>query len=147
MRIVDNVTAILQAMKDDTTCALRTYTYQSPSRANVELDFSDTPTAVLYCVGETYWKRVMNVLKERVAINLIFATKTELDYDGFANEALIDSMRELALDFLDRMRYEPIMIVEDDIKIVNFYDEFDTNTTGVSLQCTIQERQGTCSWT
>lgn len=144
MIIVSHITAILEAMRQDSNSPLMSWQYNSPSRANVENDYTNTPTAVAYCI--TDWYASSNIVRERSSVVVGFLTsQPAIDFDGLANEALIDSMKDVAFDFVSRIKTAGILeLTDDEIKIRSIYDLDDRNLTGVFLEINLKEIQGEC---
>lgn len=144
MNIVNHFTSLLEAMRQDTNSQLKSWQYNSPSRANVENDYSTVPTAVMYCL--TDWRVQADIVREMAQVSVGFlTTQPELDFDGMHNETLIDDMKDIALDFIARISSAGVVeITSDTIDIRSIYDGDDRNLTGVFVTLDCKEIQGQC---
>ena len=144
MRVVNTLKSIMDDL--EASGAIQSYTYQSPSRVNVDLDTMRTPCGVMLCVTDRDVDIAQQTSRERSMVNIFFLTRQgSIDYDGTANDILIDQMTEVAFGFLSRLRLvDELHIVDDDVKLLSIYNEHDANTTGVNIQLTIEENQGHC---
>lgn len=144
MRITEKILNALNAVK--AAGYVESVLYNSQYKANVQLDGIATPVAVLYLFRDGAYDTATGLLREEAEINVMFLThQRELDFDGIANEALIDTMSEAATAFIAEVtRTNNIAIVGDNITLRGVYDTYDTNTTGVSMQFRVRELQGQC---
>lgn len=144
MQIVTHLTSILEAMRQDASSPLQAWQYNSPSRANVENDYSRVPVAVMYCL--TDWRVSSDIIREIASVSVGFMTFQEkLDYDGIQNETYIDAMKDVALDFIARVKASgDVVITSDNYDIRSIYNEDDRNLTGVFVTFDCREVQGQC---
>lgn len=144
MRIVDTLTGILEAMRQDASSPLKSWQYNSPSRANVEHDYSRTPCAVMYCI--TDWSVNLNIARETAQVAVGFLTENpRLDYNGLDADGIIDGMKAVALDFLARMADGgAVEVTGDSVRIRSAYADDDRNLAGVFLEMEVRELQGEC---
>ena len=144
MTIVDTVTGILEAMRQSPLCPLKSWQYNSPARANVENDYTDTPTAVMYCL--TDWQVEFPTVREVASVAVGFlAVQPAIDFDGRQNDLLVTQMKDCAIDFVYRITSGGTLAITDEtIKIRSVYDLNDRNLTGVFLEITLKEVQGQC---
>lgn len=144
MKAVDEICTVLEAMRTDANSNLQSWQYNSPARANVENDFSDTPTAVAFCL--TDWQVTQGVVREIADVAVGFlTTQPNLDFDGLHNEQRVDEMKDIALDFIARVKSRGIFVFEDDpIKMRSVYDTNDANLTGVFVEVKMRELAGKC---
>lgn len=146
MRIVKTIIEILEEMVNDTNCALKSYQYNDRPTANVTLDRGkESPTALLYQI--TDWKMGLNQIteKERATIMISFLTKeAALDALGLPQDDVIDEMKDIAIDFVQRLKMANFKIYGDDIVAKSVYLRSDSNRTGVMLMIDVEEKQGQC---
>jgi hypothetical protein len=144
MNIVTVLTGILETMRLDTLSPLKSWQYNSPGRANVELDTSEPPTAVIYCL--TDWQLTQTIVRERARVAVGFLTlQPDIDFDGISNEAKIDTCKDIALDFIARVSDDGRLgIISDPIDVRSVYDDHDRNLTGVFVEFECRETQGAC---
>lgn len=110
--------------------------YNSPTKANVELDTTAHPVAVLYIFRDGTIDLTNGMWNEVAEVNVLFLThQSELDFDALQNDALLDSMADVARRFVgDLIASGTGEIVDNNITVRGLYDFDDKNTTGVSLQ-------------
>ena len=144
MIIVNTVTGILEAMRQDTGSPLQSWQYNSPARVNVENDYTATPTAVMYCL--TDWEVTFTTVRERASVAVGFLTlQPNIDFDGAENDTKVTQMKDCAIDFVRRVNEGGVLRIEDDtVRIRSIYDMNDRNLTGVFLEITLKEVQGQC---
>lgn len=72
-----------------------------------------------------------------------FLDKTEFDFDGTQNDAIIERMKKLAIEFILTMNesglFEPI---SGEVPMSIEYNLLDVNLTGVVLTLRLEEKQG-----
>ncbi len=147
MVIVTKITDILAAMVEDTGCDLASYQYNDASTANVRLDSKmPSPTALFYQITDWRLDFSTGLLKERTSINVSFLKKeTKLDDGGSDQDAIIDDMKEIAIDFLSRVLADKTLrLLDYDIRMKSVFLRSDSNRTGVNLTLEIEEVQGEC---
>lgn len=110
--------------------------YNSPTKANVELDTTAHPVAVLYIFRDGEIDLSNGTYNEIADINVLFLThQDQLDFDASQNDVLLDSMADVAKRFIgDIIASGSGLIVDDNVTVRGIYDFDDKNTTGVSLQ-------------
>lgn len=120
--------------------------YNSPTKANVDLDTTAHPVAVLYILRDGSIDLTNGIWTEVAEVNVLFLThQPELDFNALQNDALLDSMAEVAERFVgDLIASGSCEIVDNNITVRGVYDFNDKNTTGVSLQFRLRELQGRC---
>lgn len=110
--------------------------YNSPTKVNVELDTTAHPVAVLYIFRDGNIDLTNGMWNEVAEVIVLFLThQPELDFDALQNDALLDSMADVAKRFVgDLIASGEGEIVDNNITVRGLYDFDDKNTTGVSLQ-------------
>lgn len=147
MRIINIVTNILESMVQDAHCALQSWQYNRLGVANVKLDNKKpSPTALVLMVQEFQIGYNNFNAKEEVSLNISFLKKeTKLDAEGLEEQAIVDEMKYIAIDFIQRLKAVPsIMIENEEIKVQSVFLRSDSNRTGVNIQLDIIEKQGEC---
>lgn len=147
MVIVTKITGILSAMVEDTGCELASYQYNDAATANVRLDNKmPSPTALLYQI--TDWKLDIStgLLKEKASLNISFLQKEKkLDDGGMDQDVIIDAMKAIAIDFLQRLLADrSLVLLNNEINMKSVFLRSDSNRTGVMLELEIEERQPSC---
>lgn len=147
MIIVTKIIGVLEAMVTDTNCKLKSYQYNDRPTANVRLDTkSPSPTAVFMQLTDWDMDIKSGVLTELANINVTFLSKDgKMDADGNEQEPIIDAMRDLAVEFISRVReIQSIRIEDDTVKVKSVFLASDSNRTGVNITLTIKQKQGGC---
>lgn len=144
MNIVTHLTGILEAMAQSAASPLRSWQYNRPARANVENDYTTTPTAVMYCI--TDWESETDMAREVASVTVGFLeVNPEVDWDGVATDTIIDSMKSVAFDFVSRVNAGGVVeITTDRVRVRSVFDTDDRNLAGVFLQMELREVQGEC---
>lgn len=138
------LTDILADMVTNTDSPLESWQYNTPSRANVENDYTQTPTAVMYCITDREIN--LTIAREVAEVTVGFLTQqANIDFDGLDNEALIEQMHDVALDFIARICNDSRLEINNDtVRVRTVFDLDDRNLTGVFCELTIREVQGQC---
>lgn len=144
MNIVTHLTGILEAMVQSTACPLKSWQYNRPARANVENDYTKTPTAVLYCI--TDWETATDLAREVASVTVGFLqVNPEFDWYGMATDTIIDNMKAVAFDFIARVNSAGVVeITTDRVRVRSVFDTNDRNLAGVFLQMELREVGGEC---
>lgn len=144
MNIVTHLTGILEAMVQSQTSTLKSWQYNRPARANVENDYTKTPTAVLYCI--TDWETATDLAREVASVTVGFLdVNPEIDWDGISTDAIIDAMKSVAFDFVARINAAGVVeITTDRVRVRSVFDTNDRNLAGVFLQMELREVGGEC---
>lgn len=134
MRITSLIVDILNSYVESGTLAA--VVYNSPTRSNVDLDTTAHPVAVLYIFRDGTIDLSQGLYSEIAEVNLLFLThQPQLDFDAVDNDTLLDSMADVAKQFIgDLIAVDAGFIVNDTVEVRGVYDFDDKNTTGVSLQ-------------
>ncbi len=134
MQINNAILTILNSYVESGTLAA--VVYNSPSKVNVELDATAHPVAVLYIFRDGSVDINGGLYTETAEVNVLFLThQPQLDFDGAANDVLLDSMADVARQFISDVVDSNIgEVVGNEIVLRGVYDFNDKNTTGVSLQ-------------
>lgn len=147
MVIIGLIRKVLDDMVTDTNCKLASCQYNDKPTANVRLDSKKpSPTAVLMQVTDWDMDIRSGVLTELANINVTFLSKEgKMDADGDEQEPIIDAMRDLAVEFISRVREISSIRIEDDtVKVKSVFLASDSNRTGVNITLTIKQKQGGC---
>lgn len=144
MNIVTHLTGILEAMVQSTASPLLSWQYNRPARANVENDYTKTPTAVMFCI--TDWVTDTDLARELASVTVGFLQQNpEIDWDGITTDTIIDDMKGVALDFVARINAAGVVeITTDRVRVRSVFDSDDRNLAGVFLQMELREVGGEC---
>lgn len=144
MNIVQHLTGILEAMSQSTASPLKSWQYNRPARVNVENDYTNTPTAVMYCI--TDWETETDLARELASVTVGFLQQNpEIDWDGISTDVIIDAMKSVAFDFVARINAAGVVeITTDRVRVRSVFDTDDRNLAGVFLQMELREVGGEC---
>ena len=144
MTLTNNILSILNGLKDEGR--IEAVVFGTPAKANVELDTTANPVAVLFVFRDGAIDLAQGMYREIADINVLFLThQSQLAFDGATNDALMTQMVEVASEFVARLIASNIgEIIGDEIAIKGVYDYDGKNTTGVSLQFRMRAAQGRC---
>ncbi len=119
------------------------YMFMNWAQANEAIDDVEKPTVVyiLPPAGSLFfeWARV----KDRPEAQIAFVAPTDFDFEGEANDDIIEQMKRLCVKFVkaynDSGLFEPI---EGKLPYQVLYDHLDHNVTGIVIEPTIKEEDG-----
>ena len=121
-----------------------TYVFDNWSTANVKLDNVEFP--VLLNVLPASGRFVVGKARLADAPNCMFAflDKTEFDFDGTNNDAIIERCKDISKKFIKAInesgQFEQI---EGDVPYSVVYDKLDVNVTGIVIEMQVKELAGT----
>ena len=119
------------------------YIFDNWQTANVRLDDVEFPVIInLLPVSGS-----LNIGKQQIKDypNCMFAflDKTEFDFDGTENDAIIERCKVLAKRFLSSVNNSGVFqAIEGDVPYSVVYDKLDVNVTGVCLELKLREVVG-----
>lgn len=144
MKVAEKILSILDGMVD--AGMIRDVIYNTPSMSNVSMSSAKMPCAVLYCITDWGLDISTRVSKETAMIKIFFLTRQPaISSDGRKNDAFITEMAGHARSFLTEVFDDgSVEIVEDKIQMKSIFNMGDTNATGISLEFTAMEVQGSC---
>lgn len=145
--IVTRINQILEDMVNDEYCDLASYQYEDKPTANVKLDNKNpSPTALFIQI--TDWKLSFDrmTVKEKAYVNISFLSKeSKLDAGGIEQDVIIAEMKDLAVDFLQRLLEDKsLRLLDDTIDMKSVFLRSDSNRTGVNISLEVEEKQGEC---
>jgi len=79
--------------------------------------------------------------KESANFGIFFAKPTDLDFEAIENEAIQETCKQVAFDFIRRIERGNRLTIGD-VTLTRFYDEFQQNVTGVAINATFAETVG-----
>lgn len=126
---------------------LNSYQYNNAFVANIKLDTKlPSPTAIFYQVTDYDYNLKNSKYRETISINISFLDKeSKLDNDGLKQQEIIDRMKDIALQFVQKIEsLKDYDIVEDTIKMRSVYLRTDSNRSGINLQISLKEKQPHC---
>lgn len=147
MYIVNTLKGILQAMTDDSSCDLASWQYEDKPTANVRLDNKmPSPTCLFMQITDFAIDHSLVTAREKASVNLTFLEKEgKLDAGGLQQDEIIDRMKALAIEFVQRlMAVKTVKIMNDEIKAKSVFLRSDSNRSGVNIELELEQRQGEC---
>ena len=117
--------------------------YDTPQTLNVRLDTAQFPCAMLHIVQSGAIQDQNGILRERLTIEVLFATLSNLDFDGLAVEAQeLDEMKRKAFTWLhDLFRSRDLRLVANN-GTARYYANDDAIISAYGVNVTIDEVQG-----
>lgn len=117
--------------------------YDTPQTLNIRLDTATFPCAMMNILQSGTIVENNTIIKERLNIEVIFAQKSRLDFDGMQVEKFeLDAMKEKAFEWL------LLLFRSHDLKLVSlngtqrYYATEDVIYSAYGVNVTIDERQG-----
>lgn len=124
------------------------YLYTWPADANVKAGTIATPFVFVELPRSIRLDVDRSAAFERGKYAVWFLTdQPSLQFNGVGNEALVDSMLSLAIDFVGRvkaLRRHKLFIERVEVEAPIVYDAGDRNLTGVKLMLDLSEQTGYC---
>lgn len=120
-----------------------TFYYDTPQTLNVRLDRATYPCAMLHILQSGAVTDANGVLRERLTIEVLFATTSHLDFDGVDVEANeIDGLKKQAFKWLIKL------LRSHDLRLVSingtnrYYATEDAIYSAFGVNVTLDEAQG-----
>lgn len=143
MLIPDQILATLQTMK--TNGKINTIIYDSANSANVRIDDSADPIAILYLISDWNVDVRHGIAKEIANIRIFFGKRAEFDIKGEDKDIIVDDMLLIGKYFINEINNNSVIrIIDDRIKIRNVWGKFDSFLCGVEIIVQVEQKQGEC---
>lgn len=119
------------------------YQFMNWAQANVELDKVDKPS-VIYILPPSgdlnfHWAQV----KDRPDAQIAFVAPTDFDFEGAANDDIIEQMKRLCIRFVKELNESGLFEkIEGVLKYRVLYDYLDRNVTGIVIEPKLKEEEG-----
>lgn len=120
-----------------------TFYYDTPQTLNVRLDRATYPCAMLHILQSGAVTDANGILRERLTIEVLFATTSHLDFDGVDVEANeIDGLKKQAFKWLIKL------LRSRDLRLVSingtnrYYATEDAIYSAFGVNVTLDEAQG-----
>ena len=147
MKIVEIIKNILEEMVSDDNCELQSWQYNSKPDSNIKLD-NKMPSPTCLFLQITDFELITNsmTVKEKAHLNICFLEKeSKIDSQGLEQDVIITRMKDLAIDFIQRLFNEKtLQILDKTLVLKSVFYRSDSNRTGVCLMVDVQKRQGDC---
>ena len=117
--------------------------YDTPQTLNLRLDTAQFPCAMLHIVQSGAIQDQNGILRERLTIEVLFATLSNLDFDGLTVEAQeLDGMKRKAFAWLQAlMRSRDLRLVANN-GTQRYYATDDAIISAYGVNVTIDEVKG-----
>lgn len=122
-----------------------TLLYNNEEMVNLLIEDNPLPIGIWYLLqdGQIVADSASGVLRERVQARIYVGDKCEnLDFNGIANEAIIEECRDILFRFINSLRLSKELRLESINTSRRFYLETDTIITGYMVDLTISEVNG-----
>lgn len=119
--------------------------YDTPQTLNTRLDDMPLPCAMMQIVESGAAISENGVIRERLNVLVLFADKSELDFDGVQNERTrLDGLKKQAFAWLQAlMRSETLQVVRIG-NTARYYASDDAIVTAFAVNVELEEIEGVC---
>lgn len=141
--LINKVLAILNDIAE-----IQTVLYDNSHSANVRIDRKPCPAALVYTLPDWTLDISKGNAKERAEIQVFFFKPASFDCKAEDKLSIIEDMNLIAREFIyDLLNDKTIKVIEDEVSLKAVFGEFDKFVVGVTLDITIEDRQGECIYT
>lgn len=139
MTIIDKIKKTVAPLMDGR------FVYDSEAQLNVILDNEQFPLSFMTLVETGSIQDELGRFRERLTVDMLFATLADQDMDGEANEVLIDEMKRIALG-----EWLPSLRTADGIRLVSVnstrrvymrFSQYDVILTAYVVNVTIDDAE------
>lgn len=120
-----------------------TYIFDNWATANIRIDKLPLPAVINVLPVSGSFNVTARKMKDYPNCMLAFIDKTDLDFDGKENDAVLERCKNLAMEFIltanESELFDPI---EGDVPYSVIYDKMDVNVTGIVIELQLKEKQG-----
>lgn len=140
MIITDKILSILRSMS-----SIKTVMYDNNFSANQRVDRAEMPGALLYTNTDYNVNISKGYQKESCEVEIFFFDVAQFDSKGETKDIIVTNQSEIAKEFLaELLKDKSLRILSDDIKFKSCWGKWDKFVVGISLEFTIEEKQGSC---
>lgn len=137
----------MAAMVADECSPLKSTTYSSKPRANVELDRNmESPVGILFVITDLRLE-IGGMLRERAEVNasfLISQRPVDRNYPDIDDD-IMPAAKECAVEFIARvMADKSLKLIGDEVMMRAVFDRSDSARSGYNIIFTVEERAGEC---
>lgn len=141
--IINKITSILNNMTE-----VKTVMFDNNFSANLRVDRSELPGALIYTVPDWNINIANGVSKEQVEVQVFFFDKGEFDSKAEDKLPVFEAMSLLAREFISKILADKTLLIqEDSINIKSVYARWDKFVVGCTLTLRLIEKQGECIYT
>lgn len=136
--------SIIEKIKDSITAATGLpFYYDTPQTLNIRLDRAEFPCAMLNIVQSGAIVDTNGILHERLTVEVLFAQKSHLDFDGLQVEnAELQAMKERAFSWLFALTRSHVLKLQSLNGTSRYYATNDVINSAYGVNVTIDEIQG-----
>lgn len=119
------------------------YIYDNWATANIRLDKEALPVIINILPVSGRFNISRTQLRDCPNCMIAFADKTNFDFDGVENDAIIDRCKSYAVKFIKELNKSGLFEwLSDEVPYSIFYDKLDVNITGIVIELKLKEAQG-----
>lgn len=120
-----------------------TYLFDNWATANVRLDKMPLPAVINLLPASGKFVLSRTQIHDAPNCMIAFADKTEFDFDGQENDAIIERCKGYAVQFIRELNKSGLFQwVDDEVPYSVFYDKLDVNVTGIVIELRLEEVEG-----
>lgn len=138
------MSSIINKIKNSITAATKLpFYYDTPETLNIRLDRAQYPCAMMFILQSGAVAQENAIMRERLTIEVLFATTSTLDFDGtYVEEHELDGMKVYAFQWLlSLMRSHELRLVS--VNNTNrYYATNDAIYSAYGVNVTLEEIQG-----
>ncbi len=134
---------IIAKIKDSLQVTGLPFYYDTPQTLNVRLDTAQYPCAMLHIIESGTVTDANGILRERLTIEMLFATTSSLDFDGETVEREeLDGMKGLAFRWLIALYRSNALRLVSINETHRYYATDDAIFSAFGVQVTLDEIEG-----
>ena len=120
-----------------------TFYYDTPQTLNVRLERATFPCAMLHIVSSGALEDVNGILRERLTVEVLFATNSHLDFDGIdVEERELDAMKRDAFRWILALHRSHDLRVVSENGTSRYYATDDAIVSAYGVNLTLEEVEG-----
>lgn len=134
---------IIAKIKDSLQVTGLPFYYDTPQTLNVRLDTAQYPCAMLHIIESGTVTDANGILRERLTIEMLFATTSSLDFDGETVEREeLDGMKKKAFQWLVALYRSRALRLASINETHRYYATDDAIFSAFGVQVTLDEIEG-----
>ena len=120
-----------------------TFYYDTPQTLNVRLERATFPCAMLHIVSSGALEDVNGILRERLTVEVLFATNSHLDFEGIdGEERELDAMKRHAFRWILALHRSHDLRVVSENGTSRYYATDDAIVSAYGVNLTLEEVEG-----
>lgn len=134
---------IIAKIKDSLQVTGLPFYYDTPQTLNIRLDTAQYPCVMLHIIESGTVTDANGILRERLTIEMLFATTSSLDFDGETVEREeLDGMKKLAFQWLIALYRSNALRLVSINETHRYYATDDAIFSAFGVQVTLDEIEG-----